>query len=375
MVTLADATPQQRRAVELLLGRAPGRGSSLTVSLDEVDAVVRRAGLHSDGLAGAVIVLSGPVKIAAEVRAAADAAWRRAEGPLEVLARDVPIHAPWFADASRGLFRKVCGSPTAAEPVLSALAVLLRMLPADGVALAQLASVSAGDAHALDPGRPLSTLALSAIRATWWTGDSDVRSPAALRRALWSHVGVIVDDLSSTVLTLNLRPSAGTALAAFVGAASALGEPVWLTLRQLTRHRFDLRPDPVYICENPSVLAAAADRCESSAPPMICVNGQPTGAALVLLGAAHRAGAPLWYHGDFDWGGLRIANLVRAHVPWVPWRFDTATYLAATSEAGPLRGRPVEADWDTDLATAMIGRGLRVEEESQLDDLIGDLMR
>ncbi|GAA2206820.1 hypothetical protein GCM10009850_022780 [Nonomuraea monospora] len=38
-VTLATATPAQRRAAEVLLGRRAGAGSSLSVSLDEVDRI------------------------------------------------------------------------------------------------------------------------------------------------------------------------------------------------------------------------------------------------------------------------------------------------------------------------------------------------
>ncbi|MFF5243348.1 TIGR02679 domain-containing protein [Streptosporangium sp. NPDC000095] len=40
-VTLGRASPEQRRAVELLLGRSAGTGASLSVSLEEVDRVLR----------------------------------------------------------------------------------------------------------------------------------------------------------------------------------------------------------------------------------------------------------------------------------------------------------------------------------------------
>ena len=78
-VTLTDATAAQRRAVERLTGRPPRSGTSLSVSLPEVDRVLRESGTAPGGLAEAVVPLTGPVRnlpFAAEVGAdARRAAW------------------------------------------------------------------------------------------------------------------------------------------------------------------------------------------------------------------------------------------------------------------------------------------------------------
>ena len=50
-VTLTGATVEQRRAVERLTGRAPRSGPSLSVSLPEVDRVLRESGATPGGLA------------------------------------------------------------------------------------------------------------------------------------------------------------------------------------------------------------------------------------------------------------------------------------------------------------------------------------
>ena len=68
-VTLADASVAQRRAVQRLLGRRPRAGRALSVSLRAVDEVVRRSGASPDGLAAAVIALTGPVVVRAEASA------------------------------------------------------------------------------------------------------------------------------------------------------------------------------------------------------------------------------------------------------------------------------------------------------------------
>src|SRR4051794_26432187 len=60
-ITLTNAAPAQRRAVELLLGRRAGTGASLSVSLTEVDRVLRASGVSPEGLAAAVEALDGPI--------------------------------------------------------------------------------------------------------------------------------------------------------------------------------------------------------------------------------------------------------------------------------------------------------------------------
>ncbi|MFC8850225.1 TIGR02679 family protein, partial [Micromonospora sp. NPDC057141] len=238
-----------------------------------------------------------------------------------------------------------------------------------------------GDAHALDPDRPLATLVRSAIRSCWWGSGPLPESAAAQRRMLWYAAGVLLDELSSTVLALNLPTLPGCRLHRLAGPAAVAGEPVVLTLRQLARDEPLFAAAPVYACENPTVLAAAADRFGPACPPLVCVAGQPTTAALRLLTVLTGSGATLYYHGDFDWGGLRIANLLHARVPWQPWRYRADDYRAVvadrTAGADTARRLPdtrVEAAWDPQLGAAMREAGVPVEEELVLDELLDELI-
>ncbi len=128
----------------------------------------------------------------------------------------------------------------------------------------------------------------------------------------------------------------------------------------------------MFICENVNVPAAAANRLAARSAPLVCTDGQPKTAARVLLSALAAAGARLVYHGDFDWPGVRIANLMAERHGAAPWRMSAADYRAAPDGA-PLRGKPVAARWDADLAPAMTARGLSVHEEQVLDALLADL--
>ncbi|MFY1668617.1 TIGR02679 family protein [Plantactinospora sp. WMMB334] len=375
-LSLGEPTDEERRAVERLLGRRPGRGSSLTVNLDDLDRVVRRSGMHRDGLAAAVELLGGEVPVLADVRAAEAAAWRGALAPLSTLGGRRAELSDWCADPGTGaLVRRLGRTPEAAARLTADLVSVLGELPAAGVPLARLAVRTVGDAHALDADSPIATLVLSAVRATWWRAGPLPASAAEQRRALWDVAGVLVDELSSTVLVLNLPAAAGSRLHDLTATAADLGEPVVLTLRQIGRDRLRFRTTPVHVCENPTVLATAADRLGRACPALVCIGGQPSTAALRLLRALAEQGCELHYHGDFDWGGVRIANLLRSRVPWRPWRYDTAGYLDAAPAAAPdsLPGIPVEASWDPELTAAMRQRGVRVEEELVLDDLLLDL--
>lgn len=372
-VTLASAGVEQRRAVERLLGRRAGSGRSLTVSLEEIDAVLRASGAAPDGLAAAARFLLGAVPD----RAAEAMAWTAVHEPVAELVERRPELASWrtWLDAT-GMVRRLAGGPAEAAALVAELVRVLDRLPAAGVALGRLAAETTGDAHALDDGRPLATLALAAVRVlacTAPTGDGS----AFERRAAWAAVGVHRDELSSSVLCVGLPGGTATLVDRMVALAREVGEPCALTLRQLNRDRPDLGVDggQVWICENPIVLASAADELGPRCPPLVCLSGQPSAAVLRLLDLFADAGAQFSYHGDFDWGGVRIGNTLRDRFAWRPWRFDAPSYLAALASVpgGELAGRSVDAAWDPDLRPALEHHGIHVQEELVLPDLIADL--
>lgn len=387
-VTLTGATPEQRQAIARLTGRAARPGSSLSVSLDAVDAVLRSSGAAPGGLAEAVTILTGPVRDLAAERSGLAAAWSSAFAPLDAAVDGRPELTEWRAwlDAT-GVVRRLAPSPSpaSAEPLLASVAAVLRRLPSSGVPIGRLAAECCGDAHALDDGRPAGTLALSAARAL--AGLPFAAEPGAdARRASWAAVGVHLDDLSSMVLCLGLPGDPGSPLGAVLGACREAGQPAVLTLRQLRCHDGPLpsgtRPGAggasrgglVRICENPVVVAAAADELGPDCQPLVCVGGQPSAAAYRLLELLAAGGAEFAYHGDFDWGGARIAEAVRRRFSWRPWRYDRAAYeTALASGGGPLTGKPTLTPWDPSLADGMRDHGTRVEEELVLDTLLPDL--
>lgn len=370
-VTLRSPSPDERRAVDALLGRPPSRGATVTVRLATIEEILRGGGLAPD-LSTAVEAVTGPIENRAAREQEREAAWRRMWDDARAQAPERDRVLAWLDDVdASGLLARLTGKdPQIARPLLEqALETVLR-LPVSGQTLPELAASITGDSHALDSGKPLATLVLQAVSA--WTGRSI--QDAASRREAWAEVGVFTDDLSLSVLTLNLPGDAETLTGRTLRLHAKAGEPCRLTLRSLLREPPAWPSDAgtVYVCENPAVVAAAADRLGPRSAPLVCVEGQPNTAARRLLEGLTEAGWALRYHGDFDWGGIRIANLVMDRHGAKPWRFDASTYRATTGGT-PLTGEPVEASWDPDLASAMRAEGRAVHEEQVLEELLGDL--
>ncbi|MDQ6804329.1 MAG: TIGR02679 family protein [Actinomycetota bacterium] len=375
------ATATERDAVARLFGRPPRAARGLSVSLGELDALLRRSEAHAAGLAGAVVTLTGPVTIRAEQAAHDTRAWANAFLCLEATAAGRPELAAWIERIrGSGLVRRLTGGdPVAARELLDALVCVVAALPTTGESLSAFAARVTGRAHALDDGSPLGTLALGAARAlSRLEPPGPDESPAEARREAWAAVGILCDELSSTVLTLGL-PGDASATGPVLAAARASREPVWLTLRQLVRtppHWREVCAGDVFVVENPSVLALAADKLGARCAPIVCMNGQPRAAVMVLLRSLAAAGFRLRHHGDFDWGGLTIGNLLHRRLPIEPWQFDRDSYLralAAHPHAAPLTVSPTSASWDPGLGEAMREAARRIEEELLAAELLEEL--
>ena len=373
-VALQFTTTTHRAAVDKLLGRPPSRGTSLRVSLDQLEAIVRDAGIASS-LSEAIEELTGPIRNLRELDETRRAEWAELWQEADQLADPRPEVRDWLSQLkSSGVLQRLSRRDVHTARRLLTLAIdVIRSFPRPLIHLAELATEIAGDAHALDPGQPLGTLL---IRAAARFGRVPHPSSANGRRDAWESVGVLCDELSAPVLTLNLSSNDDSTTGRALRLHTDAGEPYRLSIRQIRRER--LRFDPlvtgkkVYVCENPSVVDAAANRLGRSSVPLICTEGQPRTAVRLLLDSLRRSGIELAYHGDFDWEGLRIANLIMGRHDAQPWRLSAEDYLCSRGRL-KLKGTPVAACWDERLQQTMESEGYVVHEEQVVDRLIRDL--
>lgn len=349
--------------------RAPLERGARTTRLTQLDRPTRHAlsGVLARPVTGDLTVVLADLSALLQDRAQISLVElvETTTGPLrdraaERAARDEPLLALAEYDREWSERVRVAGLLTRqAEPgalVEQAIAVR-RQLPGDTRLRTELAASVTGDAHALDEGRPLAALVLRGLVAT-------VPSSTAERRAVWESVGVLSDTVSSSVLTLGLRPHARGSAEQWLVAAADAGDPVPITPWLLRRLEPALT-GPVLVVENPSVLEAFAVR-HGGRLPVICTSGWPSLVAVDLL---RQLAAPLAYHGDFDWRGVEICDWLQRQVGAVPWRMTVADYQGSPAGAA-LVGRAVETPWEPALAKAMAERGVAVYEEQVMQGLI-----
>jgi uncharacterized protein (TIGR02679 family) len=378
-------TVEEHAALASLLGRPQHYSCSLQIDLRLVDAAFQSAGIAAS-LRDALEKIDGPITHLASARLALQTLWSDVIGVCRHAGLSQLLQTP----AGIGLLKRLARqSPAAATELCRRAEAVLQMLPKQGTTRSQLAADVLGDAHALDGGQPTAALVLAVWRRLSSQIDGSDRDSkgdpvedenpklgdgAERDRDIWASAGILVNELARPVLFLNL-PTLGDAI-----QRRPTGEPSYLSLRSLLRSppAWDIANRTVYVCENPNLVAIAADHWGSDCAPLVCTDGMPAAAQRCLLLQLAKAGARLRYHGDFDWPGLHIGNQVMREHGAEPWRFGATDYAAAASRISlfgqPLQGKSVAAYWDGELTTAMEQHRVAIPEEFLADSLLQDLV-
>lgn len=373
-LTLSSLTVAEQRAISDLTGQAFGSRRA-SIDLAAFDQLIRDTRRFESLLQLVEEAAGGPIENKLATRQQHSAQWKQLWEWAETRAAQTPGRKHCLNELRQTGWLKARSrrDHKAAKQMLRTAFDLLDKLPADGIPLSVFAATHLHDAHALDLNHDLGRLVCRAIAAAHDLPAPKKRSD--LRRT-WELAGIVPDELSATVLTLNL-PVLGESLSdEMLRAHAKLGEPCRLTFRHLRLHAPTIQPPgdaPLFVCENPSIVAAAAERSGSLCQPLICVEGQPNLTAWKLLSMASATGWQLTYHGDFDWGGIRIANQIYRQYGFVPWRYDVPHYTKVTRKQRQLVPPVAEALWDPGLSRAMESDGRALEEEQVLDQLLADL--
>jgi hypothetical protein len=241
--------------------------------------------------------------------------------------------------------------------------------------LALFAQRISGDPHTFDPERAEGRLFRHALVDLVSLSDGASPPERVPSPDLFANAGLLVDTISSNVAVFNL---AGAIYHNGIldPLPQAAGERVLLLpLRQLLECQ-SAQPatGDIYVFENPQVfeeVIAGLTRSNSgrTLPTLVCTSGWPSTAAIILLDLLlapqqdfdlpgqqqapqqdDRKGGPydtspaqvqevanqLYYSGDFDLAGLKIAAYLverypgRCHL----WRFDPESYVKALHDKG-----------------------------------------
>ncbi len=269
---IGKLTREEHAALASLLGRPLRYANSLQVDVRLVDAAFRNAG-----------ILDGPITNLATTRLTLQALW---SDVLSACANRELIEL-LQAPAGIGLLKRLSRqSPPAALQLCQRVEAVLQRLPASGITRSQLAAEVLGDAHALDSGQPTATLVLAAWRQVIVGTDANhdcvdieptegsemgLDNGAERDRDVWAKARVLVNELARPALFLNLPMRDAER------RDPSPGEPVYASLRSLLRSppQWDVANRKVYVCENPNMVAIAADRWGPDCAPLVCTDGMP----------------------------------------------------------------------------------------------------
>jgi uncharacterized protein (TIGR02679 family) len=222
-------------------------------------------------------------------------------------------------------------------------------------------------------------------------------SPRAQNRQrllLYYKAGLLTDTISSTVAVFQLAHAEDARGIPDPLVASAGARVLVLPLRQLLSWQ-KLTPTSrqVYVFENPQVFETVIDEIQQRIslqqdawpwPTLVCTSGWPGVAAIRLLDLLTRTHPQtlLYYSGDFDLAGLRIAaylqDCYRPHLRL--WRLDPEAYQAALHRQGAaLTSHELAAlhtlpDAFAPLATTMQARGTKAYQEGITRLLLQDIV-
>ena len=376
-VSLSHPDDAERKAIIGVTGQyRHARANRIGVRLADLDRAVHES--TGRGLPELLAELGGPLRDRPAERSvlagARDAAIQAAQ--TSSLFLSCAWYRDWLAELGRdGTLTKLIN--TGEQARLGQAVRVLEYLAGrqdTPVLLPTLAADVTGDTKALNHGTLLSTLVLRALAVKTEMGRPRT---AGERRELWEAGDVVVDDLASRVLVLNL-PAEGVGLAEWLAGAARHGIPFYVTLHQLMTFPLTIRGAVVYVCENPAVLRQATAELGAESAPLLCTEGRPSAAFHQLADAVVGGGGELRYHGDFDWPGLAIASAVMRRHGAKPWRLSARDYLAGMrhhAEHVLLSGTPQPTPWDPELSKAMVATGRVLFEESVANDLIRDLSK
>jgi uncharacterized protein (TIGR02679 family) len=229
-----------------------------------------------------------------------------------------------------------------------------------------LAAKVLGSSHALDTGTREEAAVARAL--VYMLGPAE-------HRDLWAQAGVHLDLTSVPVLTWGLPLTDESGLACMTTEAAHAGIPLHLSRFALERYPVKVKPGSrILAVENPRIVEAAAQRRTDVS--VVCTNGNPGSAVLLLLGQLRNERADLRYHGDFDAAGLAICERMM-RFGLTPWRMDATDYQAALAIADT-RGEaltkekraPGPTPWDPALQQLFERERRIVHEERLLPSLL-----
>lgn len=194
-------------------------------------------------------------------------------------------------------------------------------------------------------------------------------------------VNLFADDISSFTTQFGLLLYTEEGEHPAFQAFRTRNESAVLTLSNLsTIVRAASPTQKIYIVENQMVFSHLCDKSLPSHSPILCTSGQVKTASLILLDLLAASGCMMYYSGDFDPEGLRIADRLALRYPkqFFFWHLEKDDYYRSLSEESISSSRLTELDQlrspDLQAVSLEIQKTQRAGyQELLLEQLLNDL--
>ena len=246
--------------------------------------------------------------------------------------------------------------------------------------LAVFSAEVSGNPHYFDQGTTAGQLL---VHGMCYATEKDYPANAHQWRELLLSNGIVPDNISSIVHIYGLRLQINGDWHPAYDAFCRRQEPCAVTMENLQELTV-VQPtgDKVYIVENEMVFSYLLKHLEQKKVTLLCTSGQLRSAAVKLIPFLLDSGAEIYYSGDIDPDGIRIADRLwrkygdRIHV----WRMSGGDYERSLSEEviGNISMKKLEAVENPVLretAKEIRKRKRAGYQENILKDLLEDMNR
>lgn len=246
--------------------------------------------------------------------------------------------------------------------------------------LAIFAAEISDNPHYFDRGTAAGLLLIHAI---CYCEKTELPEDAHQWRELLAHVSIVPDNVSSMVHAYGLRLRLEQRWHPAFDAFCQFKEPYVITMENLKGiTSVQAAGNRVYVVENEMVFSYLLGNLKNQDNTLLCTSGQPRAVAQRLISYVLASGAEIYYNGDIDPDGIRIADRLwqRFGAGIHIWRMSPADYEKSISretigDVGRKKLEHISHPVLKKTAECMKEKRLAGYQENMLRELVEDMQR
>ncbi|WP_277679052.1 TIGR02679 family protein [Gracilibacillus dipsosauri] len=307
---------------------------------------------------------------------------------LYQLANQYPVLEEWFTyllerhSDSHWIYRLMDEGEYAFQEMVAVIAKAITNLPAPYERLPLFSQRITHHPHTFDLDTNVGKLLIHVL-AVHKAKDVVIPTDSESINELLLSYKIMRDDITNYVTCVNLLAETDQGIHPLWQSASATNSVLNMPLRELLQvnKMYPASGKQVFIVENSGVYSSLLDVVPAT--PLICTHGQFKLASLVLVDLLVASDVTLYYAGDLDPEGLRMAErLVNRHRNAIKlWRMDLSAYKQSITEGEELSNvrlqklNPITLPELVQVKMEIEKQKLAGYQEALIDEMIVDLER